>query len=134
MTLELAMLNSRRRGFAGVVIVMVAISACAAAWIILSPAGAAPKPAGVPGYQVVAGTPITVSPGSSLVGIVSCPSGTKPLGGGASNETDNLSESFAVLTASAPTVDGTGWRVRVKSEVPSTGDVTMNPYAVCATA
>jgi hypothetical protein len=37
------------------------------------------------------------------------------------------------LAASAPTVAGDGWHVRVKSEA-LIGDVTMTPYVVCATA
>ena len=131
--MEVAVSVRRSRAAVVLVIAVVGISA-AAAWMIMSPAGAAPRPAGVPGYEVVAGAAFTVSPGNSVAVNVTCPSGKKPLGGGASNESDTLSESFAVLTASAPTVDGTGWHIRVKSEVPSTGDLTMNPYAVCATA
>ena len=130
--MELAVPVRRPRAVVVLVIAIVAISA-SAALTILSPAGAAPKPAGVPGYEVVAGTPFVVSPGNNVAVNVSCPSGKKPLGGGASNESDAVGESFAVLAASAPTVDGTGWHVRVKSTA-SIGDVTMNPYAVCATA
>jgi hypothetical protein len=133
MSMELAAPVRRTRAVVVLVIAIVAISA--AAWTILSPAGAVPRPAGVPGYEVVAGTPFTVSPGNNVAVDVACPSGKKPLGGGASNEADSLSESFAVLTASAPTVNGTGWHVRVKNEVPTgIGDITVNPYAVCATA
>jgi hypothetical protein len=131
MSMELEVPVRRTRAVVVLVIAIVAISA--AAWTILSPAAAIPRPAGVPGYEVVAGTPFTVPPSGNVAVDVSCPSGKKPLGGGASNESDNVSESLAVLTASAPTVNGTGWHVRVKSTA-SVGDLTMNPYVVCATA
>jgi hypothetical protein len=132
MSMELAVPVRRPRAVVVLVIAIVAISA-AAAWTILSPAGAIPRPAGVPGYEVVAGTPFTVSPSNSFVATVLCSSGKKPLGGGASNELDTVGEGFAVLTASAPTVAGDGWRVHVKSEA-QIGDITMTPYVVCATA
>jgi hypothetical protein len=135
MSMELAVSVRRQRAIVVLAIAIVAISA-AAAWTILEPASAAPPARGVPGYQVVsAANPLIVSPGNTVAVNVPCPSGTKPLGGGASNENDNSSESFAVLTASAPTAADDGWRVRVKNEVPTgTGDITMNAYAVCATA
>ena len=131
MSRRLAVSIQRPRAVVVLVIAIAAISA--SAWMILSPAGAAPPTRGVPGYQVVAGTPFTVSPSNNVAQNVLCPSGTKPLGGGASNETDNVGEGLAVLTASAPTVAGDGWHVRVKSEA-TIGDITMNPYVVCATA
>jgi hypothetical protein len=134
MSMELTVPVRRPRAVV-VLVIAIAIAAisAAAAWTILSPAGAIPRPAGVPGYEVVAGTPLTVSPSNSAVATVLCSSGKKPLGGGASNELDTVGEGFAVLTASAPTVAGDGWRVHVKSEA-TIGDITMTPYAVCATA
>ena len=133
--MELAVPVRRPRAIVVLVIAIVAVSA-AAAWTILAPASAAPPTPptfGVPGYQVVDGTPFTVPPGNNVAVNVSCPSGKKPLGGGASNESDNVAESFARLNASAPTVDGTGWHVRVSSDA-IIGDLTMTAYAVCATA
>jgi len=133
--MELAVSVRRRR--AVVLVIAIAAISAAAAGTILAPAGATPpnppSPFGVPGYEIVAGTPFTVPAGNNAAVNVSCPAGKKPLGGGVSNELDALNESLAVLAASAPTVDGTGWHVRVKSTAPF-GEITMNPYVVCATA
>jgi hypothetical protein len=114
------------------VIAIVSIAATAAAWTLLSPADAAPKPQGVPGYEVVQGASFQVAALGNESADVACPVGKKVLGGGASG-VDSLNESFMFLRASAPLNDGSGWHVRVGAD-PPTGTVTVIPWAVCATA
>jgi hypothetical protein len=89
-------------------------------------------PAGVSNYQVVF-TPVTnpsttVTPHNIQNVGVSCPNGTKVLGGGY-NLANNPSSAVSVVE-SAPLLDGSGWNVRVANN--SDAATTVVPWAECA--
>ena len=93
----------------------------------VGPAGAA-GPAGVSGYLVATATSDPVPPGRLSPGArATCPSGTKPIGGGGKGSD---SDATLVLVDSYP--DGSDW-------VAAMGNISQNPgtftvFAVCATA
>jgi hypothetical protein len=92
------------------------------------PAGPA-GPAGVSGLQLV-----TADSGSNSNTVksqsVSCPSGKKVLGGGASV---NTTTSTLAITRSSPASDLSGWTAEAQETAVFAGNWRVTVYAVCAT-
>ena len=82
-------------------------------------------PSGISNYQTAQSPPATVALFDFKSADATCPSGTKPIGGGAAIGSDS-----GVLEASYPTADG--WHVRVHNVGPFT-DVDFWARAICAT-
>lgn len=82
---------------------------------------------GLSGYQVVQGPDVVAAPGASVQATVSCPAGTRVLGGGY----DTTSSTLVELNRSGPESAGTRWFIRVTNN--AAADRTINAQAICAT-
>jgi hypothetical protein len=82
-------------------------------------------PSGISNYQIAQSPPATVALFDFKSADATCPSGTKPIGGGAAIGSDS-----GYLEASYPTADG--WHVRVHNIGPF-ADVDFWARAICAT-
>ena len=90
-------------------------------------------PGGLSGYQIVEGTPISISWDDSVVSATAtCPAGKVAIGGGVSLANDGAGGGIR-LVQSYPTVDGDtyGWRVTVVNNWEE--ETTVRAYAICAT-
>jgi hypothetical protein len=90
-------------------------------------------PGGLSGYQIVVGTPVSITEAAEVVsGTATCPPGKVAVGGGASlaNAGDGGGIRFA---QSYPTAEGGtyGWRVTIVNNWLETTALTA--YAICAT-
>lgn len=94
------------------------------------PQGPKGDPGGVSGYVVIAGSAVSLDPGTFDDGSAACPAGKVALGGGVklSSETDlNIIDSY-------PAADGSGWNGSAFEYEGASSSGTFTVYVVCATA
>ena len=104
--------------------------------------GGVPGPAGVSGYEIVT-SKVLVRGGRTASGLVSCPAGKVPLGGGVLPEAPTTLQALAMaervaLLQSAPMTDPSGvggWLATVRNDSdPSEEEMTVILSAICAAA